>query len=83
MERDQGAEEMGNGERLETDKLTHEFTFRIPEILKVEVDRLSKYHKRRLNERLLVTIAAVVHEAKFDPRRYLQTEYGIDGDGAR
>lgn len=64
-----------NAERLETDKLTDEFTFRIPSVTKIGIDRLPKHFKRRLNERLLITMAQVLHEAAFDPRRYLVTEY--------
>jgi hypothetical protein len=64
-----------NGERLETDKLTDEFTLRIPTVTKIGIDRLPKHFKRRLNDRILVTMAQVLHEAAFDPRRYLVTEY--------
>jgi len=64
-----------NAERLETDKLTEEFTLRIPSVTKIGIDRLPKHFKRRLNERLLITMAQVLHEAAFDPRRYLVTEY--------
>jgi len=64
-----------SGERLETDKLTDEFTLRIPSVTKIGIDRLPKHFKRRLNERLLITMAQVLHEAAFDPRRYLVTEY--------
>jgi hypothetical protein len=64
-----------NAERLETDKLTDEFTLRIPSVTKIGIDRLPKHFKRRLNERLLITMAQVLHEAAFDPRRYLVTEY--------
>lgn len=67
--------EKNSAERLETDKLTDEFTFRIPTVTKIGIDRLPKHFKRRLNERLLVTMAQVLHEAAFDPRRYLLTEY--------
>lgn len=64
-----------NAERLETDKLSDEFTMRIPAVTKIGIDRLPKHFKRRLNERILVTMAQVLHEAAFDPRRYLLTEY--------
>ena len=68
--------------RLETDKRTEEFTLRVPTILKAEVDRLSSHFKRRLNDRILVTMAKVIHEAKFDPRRYLVSEYSASDDDA-
>jgi hypothetical protein len=64
-----------NSERLEMDKLTEEFTLRIPSVTKLGIDRLPKHFKRRLNERILVTMAHVLHEAAFDPRRYLLEEY--------
>ena len=63
------------GERLEMDKLTEEFTLRIPSVTKLGIDRLPKHFKRRLNERILVAMARVLHEAAFDPRRYLLAEY--------
>jgi len=66
---------MTNAERLETDKLTEEFTLRIPAVTKIGIDRLPKHLKRRLNERILITMAQVLHEAAFDPRRYLVEEY--------
>jgi len=61
--------------RLETDKRTDEFTLRVPSVTKVAIDRLAPHYKRRLNDRILVTIAQVLHEADFDPRRYLVSEY--------
>ena len=72
-----------NVERLETDKLTDEFTLRIPAVTKIGIDRLPKHFKRRLNERLLITMAQVLHEAAFDPRRYLVEEYFESKQDAR
>lgn len=66
---------MVRSERLDTDKRTEEFTMRVPEITKAAIDRLSPHFKRRLNDRILVTMAAVIHEATFDPRRYLIADY--------
>jgi hypothetical protein len=72
-----------NAERLETDKLTEEFTLRIPAITKIGIDKLPKHFKRRLNERTLITIAQSLHEAAFDPRRYLVEEYFESKQDAR
>ena len=67
-------------ERLRTDKRTAEFSFRMPEYTKQNVDKLSKSWKTVLIERLLVTTARVLHEARFDPRRELVEDYDIESD---
>ena len=56
------------------DKLTESYTFRIPEITKVKTDRLSAAWKKKLNEALLLTTAKILHEAEFDPSKYLSSE---------
>ena len=56
----------------EIDKLTETFSIRIPEITKHMIDGLSKADKVRLNESVLVAIARVLHESKFDARLYLK-----------
>jgi len=60
--------------RLDTDKLTAEFSLRIPEITKADIDRLSKSAKRELNDRILVTMARAIHDARFDPQHYLKSD---------
>jgi len=55
------------------DKLTEMFSIRIPEILKVEIDRLSPQAKKDLNAAVLVTIAKIIHDSKFDPFIYLKS----------
>lgn len=56
------------------DKLTEQFMIRIPEITKTEIDKLSAEIKKRLNKELLVTMARVIHESKFNPTIYLKEE---------
>jgi hypothetical protein len=69
--------------RLVTDKLTEEFTLKIPEVTKQRLDKLTKSQKKFLNERLLVAIARVLHEAEFDPIRYLVDDYTGQDRSAR
>ena len=59
---------------LETDKRTEEFALRIPEVTKNELDKLTKYQKAKLNDEILITMAKVIHNAKFDPCLYLKTD---------
>lgn len=58
------------------DKRTADFSLRIPEITKANIDRLSSTQKRNLNDRVLLTIDRVLHEASYVPGRYLRS-----GDG--
>ena len=60
--------------RIETDKLTAEYSLRIPEITKNLIDMLTKSQKSKLNERLLITIAKQLHDARFDPNHYLKID---------
>lgn len=55
------------------DKLDENFTFRIPEVTKKHIDRLSPEFKKKLNLKLLIATAEIIHESKFDPRAYLTT----------
>jgi len=59
---------------METDKLTSEYTLRIPEITKFELDKLDPNQKLRMNHQIRVTIARAIHDSKFDPEQYLKTE---------
>lgn len=56
------------------DKLTEQYTIRVPAILKKQIDQLPMQHKRRLTEAILVAMAKVCHEAAFDPTVYLNEE---------
>jgi hypothetical protein len=60
---------------LKFDKLTEEYSFRIPDITKRLLDRCSKAQRKSINECLLVTIAECLHKFKFDPLRYLVEDY--------
>ena len=59
---------------IETDKLTESFALRIPECTKRKLDKLSQKNKKSLNEALLITIARTLHEADFEPGKYLKEE---------
>ena len=56
------------------DKLTETYTLRIPEITKSEIDRLPPLLKSKLNNEILLTMARVIHESKFDASLYLSAE---------
>jgi hypothetical protein len=60
---------------LQVDKLVEEYTLRIPEVTKRRLDRLTKPQRKQMNELLLVSMAKFLHEANFDPSRYLAEEY--------
>ena len=60
--------------RLETDKLTEEYTLRIPEITKYKINKMTKQQRRSLNERLLIEMAKSCHWADFDPCQYLRSD---------
>lgn len=57
------------------DKLDCEHTFRMPEILKNRVRKLSNGQTTRLNEELLITVAKFIHKEEFDAERYLNSDY--------
>lgn len=58
---------------IETDKLTEQYTLKIPEVLKVRVSKLSPDVKKTLNTQLMVTMAKVIHHNSFNPETYLNT----------
>jgi hypothetical protein len=59
---------------LATDKLTEQFMIRIPEITKTGLDKLTPTLKKKLNHEILILMARIIHESKFDPRLYLSSE---------
>lgn len=61
---------------IELDKLTETFSLRIPEITKHMIDNLSKADKTRLNEAIILTIARILHDSKFDAQLYLKETIG-------
>ena len=62
-------------EITEQDKCTEQFTFRIPEILKRDWEKLSKVQKSENIEELKITMAQAIHRAKFHPGMYLNSNY--------
>ena len=56
------------------DKCTEQYTLRIPEITKIELDRLPPALKAQLRERLLITMARIIHKGKFDAMIYLKSD---------
>lgn len=56
------------------DKLDDTFTFRLPEVTKKHIEKLPTDLKKKLNIKLLLSVAEILHEADFDPRKYLSTK---------
>ena len=57
---------------IEMDKKLETISVRVPSITKNKVDQLSATQKKALNEAILVTIARAIHDAEFDPSKYLK-----------
>jgi hypothetical protein len=68
---------------LIADKLTEQYTLRIPECTDKRLRRLSGPQKKALNEQILIVIAKYLHDADFDPSRYLSDEYDTRNGCAR
>lgn len=60
---------------LRTDKLTEEYTLRIPERTKRLLDGLTKSQRKAVNERIMITMAECLHQFSFDATRYLMDDY--------
>jgi hypothetical protein len=58
---------------IEIDKKTESFTVKIPEILKVRIDKLSAPEKSKLNQSILFLMAKHIHENQFNPADYLSS----------
>lgn len=56
---------------IEVDKLTEQYTLKIPEVLKVGVSSLPPNEKKQLNLKLMIDIAKAIHNNKFKPETYL------------
>jgi len=65
-------------ELRDIDKLTELYSIRIPEVLKIQVDRLSSPWRKRLNDAILITMAKVVADANFDPHLHLTSSLHKD-----
>ncbi len=59
---------------METDKLLAEYSLRIPDVTKFEIDKLTSLQKSELNNEIRITMARAIHAACFDPEKYLKTE---------
>jgi len=57
---------------IEMDKKLETISVRVPSITKSKVDRLNPTQKKALNEAILVTVARAIHDAEFDPSKYLK-----------
>lgn len=68
---------------LQADKLTELYSLRIPECTARRIKRLSKVQCKTMNEGLLIGIAKFLHDAEFDPNRYLSDDYDTRCNGAR
>jgi hypothetical protein len=55
----------------EREKLTETFSMKITTRLKTGYDQLNAAQKFRLQERLKYEMARAIHEALFDPKKYL------------
>jgi hypothetical protein len=68
--------------RLRHDKLSEIFSIRIPAVTKMQLDKLSSAYRTKLNERVMISIAQILHEASFDPSFYLVENYPNGEDDA-
>ena len=57
---------------IEMDKKLETISVRVPSITKNKVDKLNATQKKALNEAIIVTIARAIHDAEFDPSKYLK-----------
>ncbi|WP_153307562.1 hypothetical protein [Desulfospira joergensenii] len=61
---------------LEIDKLTEQYTLKIPEILKVAISSLTPEQKKKLNLQIMFGMAKAIHDSRFDPEAYLTAREG-------
>lgn len=59
---------------LDMDKCTEQFTLRIPEVLKIDLDKLTKSQKSDLIQKVILVMARAVHDSKFDPEMYVKSD---------
>ena len=55
------------------DKLDETYSFRLPEVTKKQIEKLSPDFRKKLCMKLLLTTAEILHESNFNPRAYLST----------
>ena len=58
---------------IEIDKCSENFSIRIPEILKLNLDKLTPPQKSKLKQELLFIMAKHIHDNAFNPEQYLST----------
>jgi len=58
---------------IEIDKCNESWTVKIPEILKVKLDKLSPPQKAKLKQSILFVMARQIHENEFNPEIYLSS----------
>ncbi len=73
MDREERWEDITVEELNDIDKLEVNFTLRIPEVTKRQLERLPATMKKKLNNRILLAMAHILHEADYDPRKYLKS----------
>lgn len=61
-------------DNLDMDKCTEQFTLRIPEVLKGDLDKLTKAQKTALIQKIILVMAKAVHNSKFDPEFYIKSD---------
>lgn len=58
---------------IETDNCTESWSAKIPEILKLKIDKLSPVQKAEMKQEILLVMARHLHKNDFDPGKYLST----------
>lgn len=59
---------------FEMDKLSENYTIRIPAVLRENLSKLPPLVKKNLNEKLMVEMARAIHENRFSPESYLSSK---------
>lgn len=59
---------------LETDKLHGNYALRIPLITQDLIEKLPKKFKKKLNKEIMLSMARIIHESRFEPTEYLSTK---------
>lgn len=58
---------------IEMDKLSENYTIRIPAVLWENLSKLPPLVKKNLNEKLMIEMARAIHESRFSPESYLSS----------
>lgn len=57
-----------------TDRYPETYALRVSHKMKVHIEALSPMWKKKLNHEIRLTIARILHEADFDPYRYMDRD---------